>query len=242
MSKFTTGEVAKLCNVSVRTVQYYDTRGILCPSELTEGGRRLYSEDDLDRLRVICFLREIGMPLKSISELLREDNSENIIDILLQQQETELKRELDDASDKLKKISMLRSKLGNTKDFSIKSIGDIAYQMKSKSKLRKIRATMLTTGIAVEALEIASILLWIKQGIWWPFAIVFAIVIVYSIWISKYYFSKVSYICPQCHTVFKPKFKEAFWANHTPNTRKLRCPQCSHKGFCVEIATEDEKA
>ena len=45
MSKYTTGEIAKLCGVSVRTVQYYDTRGILAPSELTEGGRRLYSED-----------------------------------------------------------------------------------------------------------------------------------------------------------------------------------------------------
>lgn len=38
MSKYTTGEIAKLCGVSVRTVQYYDTRNILTPSELTEGG------------------------------------------------------------------------------------------------------------------------------------------------------------------------------------------------------------
>ena len=56
MSKYTTGEIAKLCDVSVRTVQYYDTRGILIPSELSEGGRRIYSEDDLRRLRIICFL------------------------------------------------------------------------------------------------------------------------------------------------------------------------------------------
>ena len=31
MSKYTTGEIAKLCGVSVRTVQYYDERGILTP-------------------------------------------------------------------------------------------------------------------------------------------------------------------------------------------------------------------
>ena len=49
MSRYTTGESAKLCHVSVRTVQYYDTRNILVPSELSEGGRRLYSEDDLKR-------------------------------------------------------------------------------------------------------------------------------------------------------------------------------------------------
>ena len=37
MSKYTTGEMAKLCGVTVRTVQYYDTRGILIPSALSEG-------------------------------------------------------------------------------------------------------------------------------------------------------------------------------------------------------------
>ena len=42
MSKYTTGEMAKLCNVTVRTVQFYDTKGLLIPSDLTEGGRRLY--------------------------------------------------------------------------------------------------------------------------------------------------------------------------------------------------------
>ena len=64
MSKYTTGEIAKLCGVSVRTVQYYDDRGILVPSELSEGGRRLYTEDDLKRMHIICFLREAGLPIK----------------------------------------------------------------------------------------------------------------------------------------------------------------------------------
>ena len=53
---YTTGEIAKLCNVTVRTVQYYDTREILVPSELSEGGRRLYSEEDLKRMKIIRHL------------------------------------------------------------------------------------------------------------------------------------------------------------------------------------------
>lgn len=57
MSKYTTGEIAKLCGVTVRTVQYYDARNILVPSQLSEGGRRLYSEADLKRMKIICFLR-----------------------------------------------------------------------------------------------------------------------------------------------------------------------------------------
>ena len=79
---YTTGETAKLCGVSVRTIQYYDTRGILIPSELTEGGRRLYSENDIKKLRIICFLRDVGLPINSINELLHEDDPGSVISIL----------------------------------------------------------------------------------------------------------------------------------------------------------------
>ena len=72
MSQYTTGEIAKLCAVTVRTVQYYDKRGILTPSALSEGGRRLYSDGDLSRMKVICFLRELGLPLDAIGQLLAE--------------------------------------------------------------------------------------------------------------------------------------------------------------------------
>ena len=87
MSTYTTGEAAKLCGVSVRTVQYYDARGILSPTDLTEGGRRLYSEADLNKLRIICFLREAGLPINSISALFAENDPGSIISVLLDQQE-----------------------------------------------------------------------------------------------------------------------------------------------------------
>ena len=62
-----------------------------------------------------------------------------------------------------------------------------------------------------------------------------------GIGISCYYFTRTAYICPECHTVFKPRFKEVFWANHTPTMRKLTCPSCKHKGFCVEIYQKEGK-
>ena len=93
MSKYTTGEIAKLCGVSVRTVQYYDTRNILTPSELTEGGRRLYSEEDLKRMKIICFLRDAGISINSIGELLSEHDPGSVISVLLEQQENILKEE-----------------------------------------------------------------------------------------------------------------------------------------------------
>lgn len=244
MSKYTTGEIAKLCGVSVRTVQYYDTRNILIPSELSEGGRRLYSEDDLQKMKIICFLRNVGLPINSISQLLSEEDPGSVISILLEQQEQVLREEIQERQQKLQMIDGLSHELKGLENFSVESIGDIAHIMQNKKKLRKLHAILLITGIPIGIVEWTAIILWIVEGIWWPFAIYSLIAIPYAIWVSLYYFKRVAYICPQCHTVFKPNLKEAFWARHTPTARRLTCTKCGHKGFCVETygeAIENEK-
>ena len=238
MSKYTTGEIARLCGVSVRTVQYYDDRGILVPSELSEGGRRLYTEDDLKRMHIICFLREAGLPINSISALFTEKNPENIISILLEQQEQALREELSERQAKLELIEGIKRELKELDTFSVESIGDIAHVMKQKNKLNKMRWIMVLTGIPVTALQLTSIVLWITNGFWWLFVIWACVAIPWGICISKYYFNHVAYICPECHEVFKPKLKEAFWAYHTPKMRRLICPKCRRKGLCVEVYSE----
>ncbi len=242
MSKYTTGEIAKLCGVSVRTVQYYDSRNILIPSELSEGGRRLYTEDDLKRMRIICFLREAGLSINSIGELLSEENPESIISILLDQQEQALREELEERQKKLGIIKSIKRELKELEHFSVESIGDIAHVMKSKNELKKMRAIMLITGVPVIALQWTSIILWIIKGIWQLFAVWVGVAVVYGVLGSVYYFRHTAYICPECHEVFKPGFKEAFWAKHTPKMRRLTCPKCGRKGLCVEVWSEKEGA
>ena len=240
MSKYTTGEIAKLCGVSVRTVQYYDSRNILVPSELSEGGRRLYSEDDLKRMRIICFLREAGVPINSIGELFAEEHPEKVISILLDQQEQTLREELEEQQKKLSIVETIKRELKEVKNFSVESIGDIAFVMKNKNKLRKMRWFMVLTGIPVTALQWTSIVLWITHGLWWLFAIWVCVAVPWGIVVSINYFKRVAYICPECHEVFRPRFKEVFWAYHTPKMRRLTCPKCGHKGLCVEVYAEKE--
>ena len=241
MSKYTTGELAKLCGVSVRTVQYYDERGVLVPSELSEGGRRLYSEDDLKRMRVICFLREAGISINSIAEIFSEEAPDKVISILLDRQECALHDEISALQDKIALIEGIKKELKNIDKFSVESIGDIAVILKMKNKLKRMRALMVITGIPVTALQWVSIILWITKGIWWSFALWAVVAAVWGTLVSVYYFKRVAYICPECHAVFKPSFKEAFFANHTPTLRKLTCTCCAHKGFCVEIYQKEEK-
>ena len=240
MSKYTTGEIAKLCGVSVRTVQYYDSRNILVPSELSEGGRRLYSEDDLKRMRIICFLREAGVPINSIGELFAEEHPEKVISILLDQQEQTLREELEEQQKKLSIVETIKRELKEVKNFSVESIGDIAFVMKNKNKLRKMRWLVVLTGIPVTALQWVYIVLWITHGLWWLFAIWACVAIPWGIVVSINYFKRVAYICPECHEVFRPRFKEVFWAYHTPKMRRLTCPKCGHRGLCVEVYAEKE--
>ena len=242
MSKYTTGEIAKLCGVSVRTVQYYDTRGILIPSELSEGGRRVYSEDDVKRLRVICFLREAGLSIGSISQLLEEKDPGSVIEILLDQQEEALRKEVAEREKQLEMLSGIRKGMKDMDHFSVESISDIAYQMTNRKKLSKLHAFLLGIGLAMEAIEIVWLILSIKTGNWWIFATGMLVVNVpLGVWMSAVYMKKTAYICPQCHEVFVPKFKESFWAYHTPRTRRLTCPHCGHKGMCVETYREEKK-
>ena len=239
-SFYTTGEIAKLAGVSVRTVQYYDDRGILIPSELSEGGRRLYSEEDLKRMHIICFLRDAGLPINSISALFSEKNPESIISVLLEEQEELLRAELSECEKKLALIEGIKREVKEIESFSVESIGDIAHMMKQKNKLKRMRWTMVLSGIPVTALQWVAIILGITNGLWWLLGVWAGVAIPWGVIVSIYYFRHASYICPECHEVFKPKFWEAFFAYHTPRMRRLTCPKCGRKGLCVEVYAEKE--
>ncbi len=239
MSKYTTGELAKLCGVSVRTVQYYDNRNILTPSELSEGGRRLYSDQDVQRLRTICFLRSAGLSINAIGDFLSQPEPEKTLELLLDQQEAEVRKEMQSLQENLEVLESLRRGLKAVDHFSVESIPDIAIIMSGKKKLRRMRWTMVLTGIPVTALQWWAIIRWINTGSWWLFVVWAVVATIWGTVISRWYFKKVSYICPECHGIFKPTLKEAFWANHTPNTRKLTCTCCGKKRWCVETCEEE---
>ena len=239
MSKYTTGELAKLCGVTVRTVQYYDSRGILIPTELSEGGRRLYTDDDLRRLRIICFLRDMGLPIDAIAQLLAEEEPGRVVELLLEQQEQAVRQELARSQSRLEKLEALRRQVKQQPDFSVESIGDIAYLMERRTQLKRVHTAMLLAGIPMSLLEVTGIVLWIVTGVWWPFAVYLLLAVPFGILISRYYFRRVAYLCPQCHTVFRPVLKEAFFARHTPSARKLTCTCCGYHGFRVETIGGD---
>ena len=70
----TVHEVSRLAGVSIRTLQYYDTIGLLKPAEYSESGYRLYDDTDLERLQQILLFRELEFPLRDIKEIMESSD------------------------------------------------------------------------------------------------------------------------------------------------------------------------
>src|SRR5690349_12301555 len=66
----TVGELAKRTGVSVRTLHHYEAVGLLSPDGRTEAGYRLYGDAAALRLQQIRSLRQLGLGLDQIADLL----------------------------------------------------------------------------------------------------------------------------------------------------------------------------
>jgi MerR family transcriptional regulator, repressor of the yfmOP operon len=63
------GEIAHLTEMSPRTIRYYQEIGLLRPVKRVEGGKRVFSESDLQRLKFIKRLKHLGLTLSEMHEL-----------------------------------------------------------------------------------------------------------------------------------------------------------------------------
>ena len=236
MSLYTTGEIAKLAGVSVRTVQFYDRKGILPPSQLSEGGRRLYSQEDLGKLQRICLWKTMGLSLEAIKGILESQNADKVLELLLEQQAKALEEDIQDRQQQLRSIRALEENLKSAEKIPVNSISDMEQLMKNKQKLRKIHGVMIALGVIMDLLQIAGLILWIVQGIWQPFVVCFAVAVVIGVLLTRYYYRSTEYLCPACSARFRPGVKEFLFSKHTPKTRKLTCSHCGEKDYCVEVA------
>jgi len=234
MSNYTTGEMAKLCNVSVRTVQYYDTKGILHPSNLTEGGRRLYNDDDLQKLRLICTLKAIGLSLNSIKNILESELSGKLLTILLDEQVELLTNEIAEREKQMEMINTIKESIHNKTIIPANTILDIEDTMEKKKKVHNIKKlTIIYISVGIAATLGLLFLAWlIASRIWWGLAVYISVAII-SLSISAFQLKDNVFICPKCNSVFKPSLRRAFFSTGDYKVRWMTCPECGHKDWCI---------
>ncbi|BBG04032.1 MULTISPECIES: MerR family transcriptional regulator [Pseudonocardia] len=64
------GELAAATGLTVRTLHHWEERGLVVPSARTHSGHRVYDDGDVRRVYQVVALRELGLPLDAIGELL----------------------------------------------------------------------------------------------------------------------------------------------------------------------------
>jgi MerR family copper efflux transcriptional regulator len=64
------GEVAERVGLSLRTVRYYEEMGLITPEQRTDGGFRLYTEENINRLLLIMQMKPIGFKVDEMREVL----------------------------------------------------------------------------------------------------------------------------------------------------------------------------
>lgn len=64
------GDFADRLGLSQRTIRHYEEVGLLTPTERSQGGFRLYCEDDVQRMRVIKQMKPLGFTLEQMREVL----------------------------------------------------------------------------------------------------------------------------------------------------------------------------
>jgi len=106
------GEFSRLCQVTIRTLRYYDELGILRPNIVDKfTGYRYYSSNQLKDYHNILLLKELGFSLDEI-----KTNIKDINDVFISNKIKELEREQGNLSTKLNVLDKMKRKLNSGED------------------------------------------------------------------------------------------------------------------------------
>lgn len=102
-------EVAKKIGVTTHTLRYYEKEGILPPITRDSGGRRVYSEENLQWLEIVTCLKKTNMPVKDIKEIVRlsiigDETIDERKEILVNHRK-DIEKQMEELHDSLNKIN-----------------------------------------------------------------------------------------------------------------------------------------
>lgn len=129
---WTVKEISKRAGVSIRTLHYYDSIGLLRPVGMSESGYRLYDDTSLERLQCILLFRELQFPLKEIRQILDSPHFDRNRALEQQIELLRLKKErLETLIDLARGIQMMGVNQLDFSAFDTRRIDDYAAQAKA---------------------------------------------------------------------------------------------------------------
>ncbi|MGW5861731.1 MerR family transcriptional regulator [Streptomyces sp. NPDC055239] len=113
------GEVAARTELSLRTIRHYEETGLVAPSARSQGGFRLYTETDVQRLMVVRRMKPLGFTLDQMRDLLdATDRLDADGDLDADERETLLARLREYEQAAAEQVDRLRIQLSRAEDFA----------------------------------------------------------------------------------------------------------------------------
>jgi DNA-binding transcriptional MerR regulator len=110
------GDLARLAEVSPRTIRYYEEIGLLAAARRFSGGRRSFDADALERLRFIGRLKRLGLSLEEIRHLNDVFAVQHSTRAMLGELDRLLGRHLDTIEARLRELASLRAEIASYQD------------------------------------------------------------------------------------------------------------------------------
>lgn len=129
----TAGAVAGKMGITVRTLQYYDREGLLSPSAISEGGRRLYTDKDIIRLHQILSLKHLGFSLGDIRDRLISLDTPADVAQILSEQALIVREKIAGLTESLSKIEALKTEVLEMQTVDFKKYADIIVNLEMKN-------------------------------------------------------------------------------------------------------------
>ncbi len=163
-------DVESIVGLSKKSIRYYEEHNLIHPQRNNENGYRIYDEEDIKKLKIIKFLRELGVSVKELQELMDGKYS-------LRSCMEDRIRKIQQEEDKYQKVKSLCQRIYDAND-TMKSI-DIEQYFQSMNVLNKegfsmkkieqehhkqIRSAFLSSGMAcISSLIGIAVLVWAQK-------------------------------------------------------------------------------
>jgi len=131
-SERTIGQVCEATGLSARTVRYYEELGLLPGVRRRAAGRRVYGDDELERLRFIQRLKTLGLSLAEIGELNAVHALGGSTQAMLQRLDELLARHLADLDARIGELMGLRDQISKYRDHVASRIDALPARRRAK--------------------------------------------------------------------------------------------------------------
>lgn len=123
------GELAELTGLSIRTLRYYDQIKLFSPSEYTASGHRRYAHTDLQKLHKILVLKQMGLSLEEVQEIIANEKSNSILD-MIDKQINRICEDIKVQQQLLRQLQEVKGELASKENISIKDLTSLFALMK----------------------------------------------------------------------------------------------------------------